>query len=84
MKTETYHIQTCMGEITSFRDQLDFLSEAELKEFNLIGYSGGIATGESISQVEYLNTLNKGHFARRQTKFDDGTFVEEFVIFRVI
>ena len=82
IKLETYHIQTVSGELSSFGDKLPFLTELELNEFNKIGYTGKNSQGEKTSQVEYLESLGKGTFSMRQTKFNNGDFVEKFMVSR--
>jgi hypothetical protein len=83
MKIQTRHIETCMGEITSFADQLEFLTPDEIKEFNKIGHSGKNSKGEETSFHEYLNSLNKGEFDVTKTKWDNGDFMEKYTIVRV-
>jgi hypothetical protein len=86
MQILNYNIQTCMGEVTSRKDQLNFLSNEEQKEFDLIGYTGKNSQGLKIGRVEYLNSLrpDKEQFKIIQTKFDSGDFIEEFILTRVI
>lgn len=76
-------IETCMGKITSFGDQLDYLTEEEKKEFNLIGYTGKNSQGVKTTRENYLNSLDKGQFEVEQTKFDNGDFCEKFIVVRV-
>ena len=84
MAIQTFNIETCMGEITSFKEQLSFLTVEEKKEFNKIGYTGKNSAGVQSSYSEFLNSLDKGEFSVRQTKFDGGNFMEEFYIVRVV
>lgn len=77
---ETFKIKTGMGKC---REKLPFLSEEEMKELDSIGYSGKTTKGERMSRVGYLNSLNKGEFDIKQTKHDNGDFLEEFIIVRV-
>jgi hypothetical protein len=76
------NVETCMGELVS-NTSLSFLSKEEVKEFNLIGYSGKNSKGEKSNYEQYLNSLSKGEFAVTKTLFDDGTFREKFTIVRV-
>jgi hypothetical protein len=75
-------IKTCMGQLTS--NSLPFLSEKEIEEFNTVGYTGKNSKGEKSSYEDYLNSLGKGEFAVTMTKFDDGSFHEEFTIVQVV
>lgn len=84
MSIQTFDIETCMGQITSFGEQLNFLTEAEINEFNTIGYTGKNLAGVESSYSEFLNSLNKGEFSVKQTKFDGGNFMERFFIVRVV
>lgn len=80
-----YNIETAMGEVTQAKDQLDFLSEKEIREFNLIGYCGTDSKNKPQTQIQFLNSLKPTEkFTMKQTRFDDGTYVEEFLITRVI
>jgi len=83
MEIETYHIETVMGSVTKNGRSLPFLTKKELKNLNQIGYSGKLMN-KKISKSEYLNSLNKGQFQVTQTKWDNGSFTEEFTIVRVI
>lgn len=84
MEILTYRIQTCMGQLTRFGQQLGFLTDKELLEFNTIGYTGKNSKGEKIYRGDYLNSLGKGQFRIDQIKFDSGDFTEEFNVIRVI
>lgn len=53
---KTFHITTGMGE---YHGTLPFLSDAELEEFNSIGYSGKNLDGEKTTRLDYLNSLMK-------------------------
>lgn len=77
---QTYNISTSKGKLTH---DLPFLNDVEVKELNIIGYSGKDSNGNKVSREEYLNDLNKGIFSVVQTKRDNGDFVEEFLIIRV-
>ena len=82
MKLQDYRIETGMGKV-SRPNPLDFLSKTEKEEFDNIGYAGKTFSGKRISRVDYLNSLNKGEFKVIKTKWDDGTYIEEFLIIRV-
>ncbi len=85
MKILHYQLQTAMGQITSHGDQLDFLTEDELKELNHIGHTGKDFKGVKTKRTKYLNGLKKyGTFSMVQTKRDNGDFVERFNVVRVI
>lgn len=73
----TFQITTYMGK---YFGKLPFLSETELEEFNNIGYTGKNNKGKKITRKNYLNSLNKGEFEVTQTKFDNGSFEECFII----
>jgi Ni,Fe-hydrogenase III large subunit len=60
--------------------QLDFLTDEELKEFNVIGYTRKNSFGVKTDRETYLNSLMKGQFQIHQTKFDTGDYVERFTI----
>ena len=77
---DKYDIRTGMGTIQD-SSGLTFLTEDEIRNLNTIGYSGKL-NGLRTSRQTYLNSLDKGTFLVDQTKFDDGTFVEEFTITR--
>ena len=79
---ETYSVSTGLGQIMS-GDNLSFLSSDEIDSLNLIGYSGKL-NGVKTSRTEYLNSLGKGEFKVKQTKFDNGDFSEAFMIIRVV
>lgn len=81
MMIETYNIRTGMGQIMS-GDELSFLSKDEFDNLNIIGYSGKL-NNVNIDRETYLNSLNKGEFNVKQTKWDNGDFSEEFMIIRV-
>lgn len=83
MNIQTKHIQTCMGKITAFADQLNYLTTDEIEEFNKIGYTGKNSKGVKTNFSEYLNSINKGEFDVSQTKWDNGDFSEEYTIVRV-
>lgn len=83
MKIQHYTIKTVCGELSSQGDKLDFLTEKQTNEFNLIGYSGKDSKGNQITRTEYLNKLRKGTFTVEQIKFDNGDFSEKFRITRV-
>jgi hypothetical protein len=77
IQISTYQIETGMGK---YFGTLPFLTKDELKEFNNIGYTGKDLNGNKTSRVDFLNSLNKGKFKIDQTKFDDGEFIEQFII----
>jgi len=79
---EIYPITTGMGRVMG-KDSLPFLTKKELDELNSIGYSGADSAGKRMSKEAFLNSLGKGQFDVRQTKFDDGSFMENFTITRV-
>jgi hypothetical protein len=81
MKIETYRIPTSMGQIIG-KNPFPFLTDIELKELDLIGYSGKNSKGEKIGRVDFLNSLHKGIFSIEQIRWDKGDFREEFVIVR--
>lgn len=76
-------IETCMGKITNFGQQLDYLTEDEKKELDVIGYTGKNSQGVKTTRANYLNSLDKGQFEVEQTKFDNGDFCERFIVVRV-
>jgi len=80
---EIYNIVTTMGELSSFGDSLSFLSKDELKEFDLIGYTGKNSIGDKDNFESYLNRLNKGIFNVELKKRDNGNFCEKYSITRV-
>jgi len=80
MKITSYKITTGMGKLRG--DSYLPLTESEIEEFNVIGYTGKNSAGVKTTYVEYLNSLNKGIFSIVQTKHDDGTYIEEFIINR--
>ena len=57
MKIETYKASTSMGQF--FGNPFPFLTDSELKELNLIGYSGKNSKFEKIGRAQFLNSLNK-------------------------
>lgn len=81
MNIKIYDIQTASGRL--YFCTLPFLSNEELKEFNTIGYTGKNSKGERTNFQNYLNSLGKGQFEVKQTKFDDGSFSEKFTVVRV-
>jgi hypothetical protein len=82
MKQQVYHITTTMGEVNSSLVELDFLSAEELEELNIVGHSGRNIQGDETSRTKFLNSLGKGQFIITQTKFDNGEFVEKFLVSR--
>jgi len=77
----TYNITTGMGSYNATMDgKLPFLTDNQLKEFNSIGYSGKTLDGKKMCRSEYLNSLGNGEYDVTQTKFDNGSFQEEFTI----
>jgi len=82
MEINEYHVKTCMGQCHK-DSNLPFLTDAELKEFNTIGYTGKDSNGNKTDFSSFLNSINKGTFRVTQTKFDDGSFCEEYLIIRV-
>lgn len=83
MTIKTYNIQTSLGQLTPWKDKLDFLSESQIEEFNKIGYTGKNSAGQECSYQEYLNTLQEGQFEVRTTKINRFDFSEELMIIRV-
>lgn len=73
----TYTITTGLGKCF---DKLPFLTEKEHEEFNSIGCSGKTLDGKKTTRMNYLNELGKGEFDVTQTKFDNGSFEERFII----
>lgn len=86
MVIQTYKIQTSMGKVTPFKQTLDFLNPEQRDEFDTIGYTGKNSNGVKMGRVEYLNSLNPKteQFEMEQTKYDNGNFLEEFIVIRVI
>ena len=84
MNIQTYDIETCMGKVTSFGEQLTFLSESEQNEFDQIGYTGKDSSKQKSSFEKFLNGLGKGNFKVKKTKFDSGDFMEKYNIVRVV
>jgi hypothetical protein len=85
MEIINYDIRTSSGELTSFGDQLSFLTQEETSEFNNIGYSGKNLAGQKITREEFLNSIRPHEkFKVKQTKFDNGDFNEAFTITRVV
>ena len=84
MAIQTRRIQTCMGKVTSFGQQLDYLTEEEKTELDTIGYTGKNSKGERTTKTVYLNSLDKGEFQVETLKRDNGDFCEEFMVVRVI
>lgn len=80
MEIDTYQVTTGMGRC---QEPLPFLSDAEQADLDSIGYSGKTVAGVRNGRKQYLNSLGKGHFDVTQTKFDNGSFIEEFIIVRV-
>lgn len=76
---DIHNIQTATGQCTK---KIPFLSDIENAEFDSIGYSGLTTDGKRITRSEFLNSLGKGEFKVQQTKFDNGDFIEEFIIVR--
>ncbi len=79
----TYRITTGMGKLLGDY-LLPFLTPEERLEFNIIGYSGKTSSFIPQTQQGYLNSLNKGTFEFTQTKWDDGDFIQEFIISRSV
>jgi hypothetical protein len=81
---QQYNLTTSMGSLSKWDSNLQsILTEEEIKELDTIGYSGKNSKGEKSSFEKYLNSLNKGEFDVKQTKFDNGTFIEKFNVVRV-
>lgn len=80
MEIDTYRVVTVMGRC---QERLQFLTEAEQADLDSIGYSGFTVAGVRNGRTQYLNSLGKGQFDVTQVKFDDGSFIEEFIIVRV-
>lgn len=81
-KPGVYMYKTIVGKCKAVDNPLYFLSENEKDEMDTIGYTGKNHAGKKISFENYLNSLNKGDFTVRQTKFDNGDFSEEYTIAR--
>lgn len=79
---DTYRITTGSGMLNN-SSSLPFLTAAELKEFDQIGYTGKNFKGERTNYEAWLNTLDKGEFKVDCTKHDTGDFYEQFTITRV-
>jgi hypothetical protein len=77
---ETHDVTTHMG---CAWDHLPCLTKDEQEEFDLIGYTGKNNAGEKTNFQTFLNSLGKGEFQVKQTKWDDGSFEERFTIVRV-
>lgn len=82
MAIQIIAIETSMGSLTfdSRKKLTHYLNEDELKELDLIGYSRKTSDGKETSRDVYLNSLGKGEFTVRQTRFDNGDFSEAFMI----
>ena len=78
---KTYTIDTSMG---TTRDDLPFLNEKQMNEFNNIGYTGKGYDGIKTNRATYLNKLGLGEFEVDQTKCDNGDFSEQFIITHVV
>lgn len=77
----TFNITTGMGKMMG--EKLPFLTISQQNDFDSIGYSGKLLNGTVMSRQEFLNSLNIGTFKVEQTKFDDGSFEEKFLIIKV-
>ena len=84
LKIEIIEIETCMGKVTiNSEEKLKFLTDKEIEVLNEIGYTGKSKNGKFKNFESYLNSLHKGKFEVRQTKFDDGEFSESYEILRI-
>jgi hypothetical protein len=88
-KIEVYRIGISVGKVCCIEGThpLNFLSNKEMKDFDEIGYTGGLekeGIKEKITKVEYLNSLGKGLFTVDCLKYDNGNFYESFLIVRVL
>lgn len=86
VRLTTYLIKTYMGKVLdndySMKVLQSFLSEEEIINLHSIGYSGRDVHGNKTTREDYLNTLGKGMFKVTQTTYDNGNFMEDFVITR--
>jgi len=82
MNIQTHTVSTAVGKTS--HDQVPFLNVNELKEFNSIGYSGRLLNGNKANWSDFLNTLGRGMFSVKQTKFDNGNMEEEYIITQVL
>ena len=76
---QTFKVLTGMGHCTK---SIPWLSEDEMNEFNLIGYSGKNSNGIHMSRVAYLNSLNKGNFHIEVVSSNSSEFTETLLIIR--
>jgi len=88
MQIINYRIKTSMGKVSAmpFGGKLDFLTQEQQDELDTIGYTGKNSNGVKMGRVEYLNSLypEKEQFQLTQFKWDNGNFIEEFILTRVI
>jgi hypothetical protein len=75
-----------MGELAG-GTTLPFLTSEQVKEFNLIGYSGKDSSGSRMSQLQYLNTINPGREIFEMECINRASFADfcqEFIVTRVV
>ena len=82
---QQFTLTTTMGSLYKFGSSIqNILTKDEILELNVIGYTGKNSKGELSSFEKYLNTLGKGDFNVKQTKFDNGKFTEKYEIARFV
>lgn len=78
-------LTTSMGSLYKLGSNLQtILTEEEVAELDVIGFTGKTSKGEKSSFEQYLNSLGKGEFSVKQVKFDDGSFTEKYEIARYL
>lgn len=83
MKVLTYEFSTGMGLIRN-PEALDFLSAAELKEMDNIGYIGKDFSGKKMNYNDYLNSLGKGFFKVECIHHNGSEFYDEYLVVRLL
>lgn len=82
---DQFTLTTSMGSLNKHISNLqNILTEEEVAELDIIGFTGKNSKGEKSSFEKYLNSLGKGEFDVQQIKFDNGSFTEEYKISRYL
>jgi hypothetical protein len=78
IKCEQIYVETNLGK---FKEPIFNLSKEIMDNISSIGYSGHDLKGVYwVSFINYLNSLNIGVFSSCQIKYDNGDFINIYVI----
>ena len=82
---DQFTLTTSMGSLNKHLSSLqNILTEEEVAELDVIGFTGKTSKGEKSSFANYLNSLGKGEFSIKQVGWDNGSFTEKYEVARYL